>query len=189
MKRILLCILMFCSFSCLAENLLLRTSINWIVEALPEDTSFDFASEGLRFKGCKQRDYQMRISKPMTEFISIDTSLGYSKGQLQWGVFSQKVTMYELSVVPRYQLSERLSIGFGVIAQSEVKFKTAQGLAFDLPSSTEWLASSRIQGVAPGHYWEFMLSSQKWQASQQAGNWFERGLSNNKLSLAYNGSF
>jgi hypothetical protein len=179
----------FASFSCVAENSLMKTSVQWIVDALPEDTSFNLASEGLGFKGCKHSDYQMRISQPLTESLSFDTSVGYSKGKLQWGVFSQKVSVYEVSIVPRYQVSERLSFGLGVIAQSEVKFTTTQGLAFDLPSNTEWLASSRIQGSALGHYWELMLSSQKWQASQNSGTWFERGAANNKFTLLYNGSF
>lgn len=189
MKRLLISFFVLASFSCFAENSLVRSSVQWIADVLPDDTSFDLASAGLGFKGCKQRDYQMRISQPLTASFSMDTSLGYSKGKLQWGVFSQKVSVYEVSIVPRYQVSERLSFGLGVIAQSEVKFTTSQGLAFDLPRNTEWLASSRIQGSAPGHYWEVMLSSQKWQTSQNAGSWFERGTANNKLTLLYNGSF
>ena len=189
MKRLLISFFVLASFSCFAENSLVRSSVQWIADVLPEDTSFDLASAGLGFKGCKQRDYQMRISQPLTASFSMDTSLGYSKGKLQWGVFSQKVSVYEVSLVPRYQVSERLSFGLGVIAQSQVKFTTTQGLAFDLPSNTEWLASSRIQGSAAGHYWEVMLSSQKWQTSQNAGSWFERGTANNKLTLLYNGSF
>jgi hypothetical protein len=188
-KRLLISFFVLASFSCFAENSLVRSSVQWIADVLPDDTSFDLASAGLGFKGCKQRDYQMRISQPLTASFSMDTSLGYSKGKLQWGVFSQKVSVYEVSIVPRYQVSERLSFGLGVIAQSEVKFTTSQGLAFDLPRNTEWLASSRIQGSAPGHYWEVMVSSQKWQTSQNAGSWFERGTANNKLTLLYNGSF
>jgi hypothetical protein len=188
-KRLLISFFVLASFSCFAENSLVRSSVQWIADVLPDDTSFDLASAGLGFKGCKQRDYQMRISQPLTASFSMDTSLGYSKGKLQWGVFSQKVSVYEVSIVPRYQVSERLSFGLGVIAQSEVKFTTSQGLAFDLPRNTEWLASSRIQGSAAGHYWEVMLSSQKWQTSQNAGSWFERGTANNKLTLLYNGSF
>lgn len=188
-KSILFTIIFISSFSCLAENSLLTRSVKWVVDALPEDTMFDVASDGLKFSGCKHRDYQMRITQPINPQFSIETSLGYSKGQLQWGVFSQKVSVYELSLVPRYQVSERLSLGFGMVSQSDVKFKTTQGLEFDLPSSQEWLASSRIHGIEEGHYWELMVSSKKWQTNQSYGSWFERGLADNKLTLSYNGSF
>jgi hypothetical protein len=163
--------------------------MEWIEASLPEETLFGYESTGLGFQGCKQREYEIRLSQPLSEHFMLDTSIGYAKGKLQWGVFSQRVSMYEMSVVPRYAVSERLSFGLGLVAQSEVMFKTTQGLAFDLPRNKEWLASARIQGLAAKHYWELKVSSQKWQATDISGTWFERGVANNKINLEYVGAF
>lgn len=189
MKNLLLLLCAVFSVNCVAENIWVKNSVEWLTDSLPEETLFNFDSEGLGFKGCKHREYQMRLSQPLSQDFSLDTTIGYSKGKLQWGVFSQKVSMYEWSLVPRYQVSERISFGVGFVSQSEVSFKTTQGLTFDLPRNTEWLAASRIQGLAENHYWELKVSSQKWQASAASGTWFERGEADNKINLLYSGYF
>lgn len=184
---------LLCSvFSCpsWAESALLKSSIEWIVDALPEKTSFAYEAEGLRFRGCKHREYEVRISQPLSEHFDLDSSIGYLKSKLQWGVFTQKVSMYELAVVPRYHLSERVSVGLGFVAQSQVTFKTTQGQVYDLPRNTEWLASARIQGLAVQHYWEVKVSSQKWQSNKLASeSWIDQGLANNNISFLYSGAF
>ena len=189
MKNLLLLLCTVFSVNCVAETTWIENSVEWLTEALPEETLFNFDSEGLGFQGCKQREYQMRLSQPLSEHFMLDSAIGYAKGKLQWGVFSQKVSMYEWSLVPRYQLSERVSFGVGFVSQSEVSFRTTQGIAFDLPRNTEWLAVSRFQGLAEDHYWELKISSQKWQASADSGTWFERGEADNKINLSYSGYF
>jgi hypothetical protein len=189
MKNLLLLLCAVFSVNCLAANTLVKTSVEWLSDSLPTETLFNFDSVGLGFQGCKHREYQMHLSQPLSENFLLDTSIGYAKGQLQWGVFSQKLSMYEWSLVPRFQLSERVSFGLGFVSQSEVSFKTTQGVTFDLPRNTEWLASSRIQGLGENHFWELNVSSQKWQASDGTGTWFERGRADNKINLLYNGFF
>ncbi|KXI29301.1 hypothetical protein [Paraglaciecola hydrolytica] len=189
MKNLLLLLCAVFSFNCLAENALLKHTVEWLVESLPKETLLDFDSAGMGFQGCKHREYQMRLTQPLSERFSVDTSLGYAKGKLQWGVFSQQVSMYEWSLVPRFQVSERLSFGLGLVTQSQVAFKTTQGLVFDLPKNTEWLLSSRMQALQAEHYWELTVSSQKWQATDNMGSWFERGLADKQIKLMYNGAF
>lgn len=189
MKNLLLLLCAVFSVNCLAENSFLQNSVNWLADSLPEETLLDFESDSMGFQGCKHREYQMRLTQALSQRFSIDSSVGYANGKLQWGVFSQKVSMYEWSVVPRFQFSERFSVGFGVITQSQVTLKSTQGLVLELPRNSEWLLSSRIHGTLPNHYWDLTLSSQKWQTTNTAGSWFERGVADQQIKLVYNGNF
>lgn len=190
MKNLMLLVCLVCAAPCLAEKSLMQSSINWIVDSLPDNTTFSYDSDSIRFKGCKQREYQMLFEHNLSQNISVEAALGYSKAKLHWGVFSQKVSVYQTSIIPRYEFNQKLSLGVGVIAQSTVAFKTTQGETFTLPRSTEWLAAARIKGLAAKHYWEVKVSSQKWQASNVSSeNWFERGMADNKINLLYQGAF
>jgi hypothetical protein len=189
MKKLMALLAVFCSCHCLAEDSIWQTSLSWIADTLPAETNFDYDSTAIKFQGCKQRSYAMHLNQPINTHFSVDVGLGYNKGELQWGVFSQKVSMTEWSMMPRYALSEKISVGLGVVSQSSVNFKSTQGQAFDLPNNREWLANTRVFTDTAGHFWDITVSSQKWQASNATGTWFERGEANNKVSLSYTGFF
>jgi hypothetical protein len=101
------------------------------------------------------------LNPPLTDNIVLEMGLGYAKGTYPWGVFNQKKFVKELMFIPRYP-SHDVSIGFGVIAQSQTEFKTSQGFEFNLPKNTGWLVNTRTDGFANNHYWEWSVSSQKW---------------------------
>lgn len=115
--------------------------------------------------------------------------LGYAKGKHSWGVFSQKISVKEFTFIPRYQFSHSVSIGMGLVAQSQTEFKTSQGIEFNLPKNTQWLINTRINGFANNHYWEWSASSQKWSASDDLDGLFENGAIDNRIGLSYNGYF
>ena len=185
---VLLCCTIF-SFNSLADKRFLEASADWLSQNLPEDLNVAFESSGVKFQGCKQREYQINLNQPLTERWLINSSLVYAKGKLNWGVFSQKVSMFEWSVVPEFKISDTLSIGIGRVTRSQVTFKSTQGNVFELPQNAEWLITSRIQAHSPEHYWQVSLSSQKWDSSNDAGTWFERGLADNQIKLSYQGAF
>ena len=189
MKSLIACLLLVLCGSCQAANKLFSSSLEWAKASLPQELALEYDAEGLSFSGCKQREYQLRLTQPLTSRVSLDTTVGFAKGKLDWGVFSQKVSVYEFAVIPRYQLTDDLTLGMGVIAQSEVRFKAAHGKILDLPRSTEWLAVARISGLAEQHYWEIKFSSQKYAASNVSDNWFDQGIPNHKLNLEYVGYF
>jgi hypothetical protein len=51
------------------------------------------------------------------------------------------------------------------------------------------LVSARTSGFDSKDSLELSISSQKWQATQASGNWFETGEANNKVDLTYTGYF
>ena len=187
-KLFFVCCAVF-SVNCLAAKNVLQTSVDWLSESLPDDIDLTFNSSGVRFQGCKHSEYQISFNQPLSENWLIHSSLVYAKGRLNWGVFSQKVSMFEWSVEPRLQITDRFSLGLGLVARSQATFKTTQGQVFDLPQNTEWLITSRIQAHSPEHFWQVSLSSQKWDSSNDSGTWFERGLADNQIKLSYQGAF
>ena len=119
----------------------------------------------------------------------LEMGLGYAKGTHSWGVFNQKISVKEFSFIPRYQFGNDVSIGFGVIVQSQTEFKTNQGVEFNLPKNTEWLVNTRTDGFAKNHYLQWSASSQIWSASNDLGGLFENGATDNKVGLSYIGYF
>ncbi|WP_293750134.1 hypothetical protein [uncultured Paraglaciecola sp.] len=189
MKSVLLATCLLISSHCSANSDVLASTLNWLQTWAPQNVEFKVEKSAIKFSGCKQKEYLAAFNQPLTENFVLEMGVGYAKGAHSWGVFKQKISVKEFSIIPRYQFSHDLSIGFGVIAQSQTEFKTSQGIEFNLPRNTEWLVNTRTDGFANNHYWEWTASSQKWGASNDFGGLFENGATNNKIGLSYNGYF
>lgn len=183
---ILLCLL---SFHCSANDNFWSQSVDWLKDSLPDSAQLQFNKASIKFKGCKQKDYQLQLTQNINSNLYLETSVGYAYGKLNWGAHSQKVSVKEWSIVPRYQLNEKIDVGFGMVAQSAPEFKTSHGAQIDLPKNSTWLVSTRFKSLSDKHYVEVAVSSQQWQASSETGNWFARGLADNKLNVSYRAVF
>jgi hypothetical protein len=177
------------SSHCSASSDALATTLGWLQTWVPQNVEFKMLKSAIKFNGCKQKEYVAAYNQPFTDNVLLEMSLGYAKGTHSWGVFNQKISVKEFSFIPRYQYSHDISIGFGMITQSQTEFKTSQGFEFNLPKNTEWLVNTRTDGFADNHYWEWTASSQKWSASTDLGGLFENGATDNKIGLSYNGYF
>jgi hypothetical protein len=189
MKSVLLATCLMVSSHCSASSDALATPLSWLQTLAPQNIEFKMVKSAIKFSGCKQKEYLAELNQPITENIVLEMGLGYAKGTHSWGVFNQKISVKEFIFIPRYQFSHDISIGFGVIAQSQTEFKTSQGFEFNLPKNTEWLLNARTDGFAHNHYWEWSASSQKLSASNNIGGLFENGVTNNKIGLSYRGYF
>jgi hypothetical protein len=189
MKSVLLALCLLVSSYCSASSDTLAITLSWLQTWAPQNVEFKMLKSGIKFSGCKQKEYLAALKQPLTENIVLEIGLGYFKGRHSWGVFNQKISLKELSFTPRYQLSHNISIGLGVITQSKTEFKTSQGVELHLPKNTQWLFNARTEGFANDHYWEWSASSQKWRASHYYSEVFESGATNNKIGLSYNGYF
>jgi hypothetical protein len=189
MKSVLLAAFLMLSSHCSASSDVLATTLKWLQIWTPQNVEFTMVKSAIKFSGCKQKEYLAALNQPLTENIMLEMGLGYAKGTHSWGVFNQKISVKEFSFIPRYQLGDNISIGFGVIAQSQTEFKTNQGVEFNLPKNTEWLVNTRTDGFAKNHYLEWSASSQKWSASNDLGGLFKNGATDNKVGLNYIGYF
>lgn len=162
---------------------------NWLNSILPEDLVVEADSSRLTFNGGKQREAFVAFNHNLANKFSVESQIKIVEATLSWGIMSQRLAFREFSLVPRYTLTSDLSLGLGVIKQVSTEFRSAIGSLYNLPSNTEWLLSARTAGFFSNDAIELSLSSQKWQATQALGNWFETGEANNKVDLTYTGYF
>ena len=184
MLKYLIIFLTLLPLHCLASERFWSTGVSWLKQSLPEDTKLEFSKEKITFKGCRQRDYQLLLSQYFNDDFFVEAHIGYASGKLNWGAYQQKVSVKAWSLVPYYQLSERVNLGLGIVMQSAAEFKTSQGVDFQLPQNTTWLLSSRIQGSTKQHYLQVSITRQQWQSAQAFA-----GRADNKLNIGYQASF
>ena len=189
MFKCLILLITLMSAHCHGSEQFWAASVSWLKQSLPEQSKLEFNKQKISFKGCRQRDYQLLLTHYFKHDFFVESRLGYASGKLSWGAYNQKVSVKEWSMVPRYQLSEKVNLGLGLVMQLAPEFKNSQGLALQLPKNMTWLLSSRVQGLAKDHYMELSLTSQKWQSTNTSGSWFEQGRADNKLNIAYQAFF
>ena len=188
--RILLLVLLTSAHAfCHAEENFLKSSVNWLKSSLPQDTQVQFYKSKIKFNGCKHRDYELKISQPMSDDLTFEGGIAYAKGKLNWGIHNQKISLMRFSIMPRVQLNNHMSVGVGMVYQSAPEFRTSFGPNLTLPKSQMLVLNSRFQGIRENHHVEVELSNQRWDATDPTGNWFERGAADNKLSINYQANF
>lgn len=189
MNKLISALFVLMSLHCQAEEDFWVAGFNWIKASMPELNQIDFSKSNIKFPGCKHQDYELLLSQSFSNSFKIETTMGYTKGQLTLGGYEQKITMAQWSIIPRFQLSEVLSLGGGVIFQSEADFYGVQGEQFNLPKSRALTFNARFEGLVDKHSVELALTRKSWQATNALGNWFERGEQDTALTLSYQGYF
>ncbi|MGS2721450.1 hypothetical protein [Paraglaciecola aestuariivivens] len=172
-----------------ASQDVIENTLGWFQSLAPQNIEFKVEKSAIKFSGCKQKEYFALFNQPISNKMVLEMGLGYAKGKHTFGAYNQKVSVKQLSFIPRYQVSHAISFGIGLIAQSKTEFKNTQGVEFDLPENTQWVMNTRIQGFAKTHYWEWTASSQKWRASRDLSGTFARSATDNKIGFSYNGYF
>ncbi|MEO9944501.1 MAG: hypothetical protein ABJD02_12145 [Paraglaciecola sp.] len=189
MKTVLFCIFVLTPKLCFANIEMLEPTIEWLSGFNSENIELGVDKSAIKFAGCNQVTYSASFNQALTKSASLEMSLGYAKGRHSWGVFNQRVSFKELSIIPRYQVNHDLSIGAGVTLQTSTEFKSAQGVQLDLPKNSEWLLNARMNGMHSSHYWEVAIASQTWDVSQTFSSIFDKKVTNSKLELQYKGYF
>ncbi|GAA0853777.1 hypothetical protein [Aliiglaciecola litoralis] len=175
--------------ACQAEENFVAQSVNWLKSGLPESVNVEFQKSRIKFNGCKHREYVLALTQPLSKNFSLEGGVTYAKGQLNWGINNQKISLKRYSFLPRYQISQTISVSAGMVLQSAPEFKTSQGFELNLPKSKIYMFSSRFEGVRDEHQVEIALSSHKWDATNEFGTLFANGLVDNKLNVSYSAFF
>ncbi|MEP0355471.1 MAG: hypothetical protein ABJH06_19310 [Paraglaciecola sp.] len=189
MKTALFCIFVLTPKLCFANIEMLEPTIEWLSSFNSASIEFGVDKSAIEFVGCNQVTYSASLNQAITKSTSLEMGLGYAKGRHSWGVFNQRVSVKELSIIPRYQVTHDVSFGAGVILQTSTEFITAEGVQFDFPKNSEWLLNARMEGMLSTHYWEVALASQTWDGEQTFSSVFDKKFTNNKVELQYKGYF
>ncbi|WJG09968.1 hypothetical protein [Aliiglaciecola sp. LCG003] len=172
-----------------AQESYLTAGVNWLKSSLPEATKLEFNKSRIKFNGCKHREYKLSLTQPVTENFAIEGGLTYAKGQLNWGVSNQKISLKRYSLVPRYRLNYNMSIAAGLVLQSAPEFKTSQGLELALPTSKIFVLSTRFNDSKDKYQIEIELSSHRWDNNADTTNGLNSGVVNNKMNISYSAFF
>ena len=128
MVRSLSVIFIFVCSNVCAKDALLREGVNWLKGSLPEGTEVTFNKSRLKFDGCKHREYELAINQPVSENFSVEALVTHAKGQLVWGTYQQSVSVKKYSFIPRYQVSETVSLGRAWCIRVHLSLKPHKGL-------------------------------------------------------------
>ncbi|MEH6710385.1 MAG: hypothetical protein V7733_04165 [Paraglaciecola polaris] len=185
-----ICFFMFCFASNVsAAELNWAQTLEWVKQTLPQSTELDFNKKSIKFDGCHQRDYQLTFHQKFGEDISLDTQVGYLKGELNWGAHNQKTTTRQWAILPRYRLNHRISLGLGYIRQMDTNLETSQGTDIQLPASNQWLFSSRFMLDSQQQYVEVAVSKALWQANDATQSWFGEERTDKHINIVYVANF
>jgi hypothetical protein len=166
-----------------------QQTLEWFKQTLPQSTEFDFNKKSIKFDGCHQRDYLLTFHQKLGDAISIDTQLGYAKGELSLGAHNQKTTTRQWAILPRYRLNHRVTLGLGYINQMDTNLETSQGADIQLPANNQWLLSSRFMLDSEQQYLEVALSQALWQANDAGQAWKGLGRTDRHINLVYVANF
>jgi hypothetical protein len=187
-KYICLLLTLACGL-CHAQENAFTTGVQWLKQSLPQSMKVEFNKSRIKFKGCKHREYELNFFQPMTENITLQAGVSYAKGQLNWGVNNQKISLQQYSVLPRYTVSDNVSVSGGVVLQSAPEFKTSQGVELILPRSKIYKLTTRFVDERQEHQLEVEVSSHHWNATGEFGSLFANGLVDNKVGVSYTALF
>lgn len=131
---------------CLSPCLLMPTSGNadvlekaqeWLNQYAEQDNTFTLSltKNKIKFKGCKQKQYQLTFNQQLSSQFNIQAIVHYNKGLLDYGVLSQRVRSHEFEVVSWWDTGDfRLGLSHKVRPRHEISIPVADTIA--LPTST-----------------------------------------------------
>ncbi|MCV2884343.1 hypothetical protein OE749_06515 [Aestuariibacter sp. AA17] len=164
-------------------------SVKWLKSSLPDSTQLEFQKNRFKGIGCLHEEYELTFTQPLHSDWDIEFSVSQAKGELNWGMYSQKVRTERFGVMPTYSLTDSVKLGIGYIYQSAPDFRSMQGEDTQLAASRHWVIKTEMPGFQNDHTMNVSVVSSSWNAQNSAGNWMERGAVDTKLMLTYEVKF
>jgi len=124
----------FFSFSASASAL--ETAERWLNEYVSKDDRFSVAltKNKIRFKGCKQKQYQFVLNQKFTDSFNVQAIVHYNKGLLNYGVLTQRVKSHEYELVSWWDRGDyRVGLSHKIRPQHEISIPIADTI--QLPTS------------------------------------------------------
>ena len=187
--KLRICVLL-CSLAVIANLAakpadVLKSSVKkWLGDGDSNQLQISFNKQKIQFEGCKQKAYELFVSKPFTNNFSLDMSLGYAKGRNSWGVFSQTVLVKNYQITPRWHF-EHFSLGLGLSVQQSHRLKTSHGPDINLPLQKQWSIEADLPTFAENHSTRISLVHQQWQSNDVAYSATDYSAKNTALMANY----
>lgn len=183
------------SLSCNAQEDWIESSVAWFKSALPDSLKVDYDKSKIKVGSDSQQVHHLFISKDFSTFsstpFSIETLISLNKDRAGTGPAGQKMQHYHLEFMPRYHVSEKMSVGMGIHYGSSPELRLSQGQDYRLGSETAFMLSGRFQGKSKNQWFE--LSVEKYNRQSATMNFHQtfttQGFSESKFKLKYQGMF
>ncbi|WP_100657979.1 hypothetical protein [Alteromonas flava] len=156
---------------------------NWLDTVVGEELEFSFEKRKIQFRGCKQKAYDLVITRQFGDDFSVDMSLGYAKGRNSFGVYSHTVLVKEFELMPRWQLGE-FTIGLGLKKQSSHSLRSSHAASIQLPLRQAWAFELDLPTFNKAHAFRMKLEHEKWQHVDSIAT-INNAASNNAIALEY----
>lgn len=189
MAKIFVLILTLVYSVCQAQENYVADSVSWLKSSVPDSFKIAFSNSRIKFNGCKHREFELNFSQAFSQELTLEGGISYAKGQLNWGVNSQKISLQRYSFLPRYHFSRLTSVSAGLVLQSSPQFKTSQGVELVLPKSKIFTLAARFLDVRQDNQIDVQLTSHHWQPTGEFGSLFANGLVDNKIAVSYSALF
>ncbi|MBT0586171.1 hypothetical protein [Alteromonas oceanisediminis] len=160
----------------------------WLGGQTQQPFKISFNKQKIQFQGCKQKAYDLLISKPITDRFSIDMSLGYAKGRNSFGVYSQTVLIKEYQIMPRWHF-EGFAVGMGITVQSAHELRSSHGPDIRLPLQKAYAIEADLPAFAENHSTRVSLAHETWQAEDVAFTDGSYSAKNTALTVSYSIAF
>jgi len=142
MRRFTQALLIACICPCITMASVANASVvekaqQWLNKYTDSDDTFSLTltKNKIKFKGCKQKQYQLALSQRIAPMFNIEAIVHYNKGLLDYGVLSQRVKSHEFEVVSWWDSGNyRVGLSHKVRPRHEMSVPVADTI--QLPTST-----------------------------------------------------
>ncbi|NMH59992.1 hypothetical protein [Alteromonas ponticola] len=132
-----------------------------------DDFAVTFSNKKLKFNGCKQREYELTMAQHLSPRMTIEATLHYEKGRLDYGVLNQKVSARGYQLASWYQLDGyALGVSNRVVSEHEINLPLADTI--ELPTSQALALNMRTKGLRETHELSLSAVRETWSAKNAA---------------------
>lgn len=125
-----------CYGLCMSQCMAASAPVEWLKKTITDeaDVAISMEKQKLSFKGCRQRQYVLSVSKSVSDSWDVEAIAHYNKGSLQFGVLRQQVRTRAVEVIAWWQ-QQGYRIGLMHKARPQHDVALPMGDTLRLPTS------------------------------------------------------
>lgn len=158
----------------------------WLNKYSNSDDSFSLSliKNKIKFKGCKQKQYQLALNKRIGSMFNVEGIVHYNKGLLDYGVLSQRVKSHEYEVVSWWDSGDyRIGLSHKIRPQHEISLPVADSI--QLPTSITSGLYVQFPFNEDSHLLTIGALRESWDSSDASISLPWRSSRDNQVTLQY----
>ncbi len=168
-RTICIASLAFTGSSCFAADDMSSTLGDIITDFFNSADHFavNLTEKSLKFNGVKQREYELTMAQRLSPRVSVEATLHYEKGRLDYGALNQKVSSRSYQVASWYQM-DGYSLGISNKVISDHKINIPLASTIGLPTSQAVALNVRTEGLRDTHELAISAVRETWNSDNPA---------------------